>query len=73
MPATNQNLIDFFALTGNNPSVTNQQLTDLSDWLTDHIGLDAPADADDVVDYIYKTFREQVIAHKRAATTPVWG
>jgi hypothetical protein len=29
MPATNQNIRDLFALTGNNPTVTNGQLTRL--------------------------------------------
>lgn len=65
MAATNQNLKDFFALSGNNPALTNAQLTDLSDWLTDHNGLSVPADVDDIVDYLYDTLRQQVISYKR--------
>ena len=65
MVAGNQDLKDFFALTGNNPAVTNGQLQSLSDWLTEHIGTDGPATADDFVDYVYQTIREQVVSHKR--------
>jgi hypothetical protein len=63
--ATNQTVKDFFASSGNNPEVSNTQLTKISDWLTEHKGLDAPATADDLVDYIYQTLREQVLAHRR--------
>ncbi len=71
MAATNQNIKDFFALTGSNPPVTNDQLTDLADWLSSVTG-EATPNADSVVDYIYKTFAEQVRAHKRRTTATDW-
>jgi len=67
--ATNQDIKDFFALTGTNPAVTNAQLADVSAWLTQHRGLESPATAGDLVDYVYQTLREQVISHKRNTAT----
>lgn len=81
MAATSQNLKDFFALSGNNPAVTDGQLQSVSDWLTDNLGLNnvvdvlgvptlpPPADADDLVDYFYRHVREQVLNYKRRTTT----
>ncbi len=63
--ASTQDLRDFFASSGNNPPVTNGQLAKLSAWLTEHMGLSAPATADDFVDYVYNSAREQVVAHQR--------
>ncbi len=71
MTTTNKNLKDFFALTGNNPPVTNDQLTDLAAWLSSATGEATPS-ADSVVDYIYKTFAEQVRAHKKSETVTSW-
>lgn len=68
MPATNQDLKDFFAFTGNNPAVTNGQLQSVSDWLTEHKGLETPADADDLVDFLYESLRQQVVSFKRQNT-----
>jgi hypothetical protein len=65
MAATNQNIKDFFALTGNNPAVTNQQLTDTSVWLDSVIG-GTGSTADDLVDFIYKTIKQQVVSYKRS-------
>ena len=62
MPATAQNLKDFFALSGNNPPVTNAQLTALNDWLTD---MTDKSGADGLVDHVYETLKQQVISHKR--------
>ena len=72
MASTNQNLKDFFALTGDNPSVTNSQLQDVGDWLTSHLNLDSPATTDDVINYVYSTFRDQVLAFKRRQTGVTW-
>ena len=65
MAATSQNLKDFFALTGDNPTVTNAQLQSVSDWLTEALGLDSAAGADDLVNYIYDMLAQQVVAYKR--------
>jgi len=67
MAATNQNIKDFFALTGNNPTVTNQQLLNVQKWLDDAEGLEN-SDANDLIDYLYESIKNQVISHKRAAT-----
>lgn len=67
MPATNQNLKDFFALTGNNPAVTNAQLQAISDWHAAHTGTEDPT-PDDIIDGIYTTLKQQVISHKRATS-----
>ena len=74
MAATAQNLKDFFALTGNNPAVTNDHLTQLSEWLQDVVGLDALATADEAVDYIFTTLKQQVKSHRRrtATVTSAW-
>lgn len=71
MAATNQDLKDFFALTGNNPPVSNAQLQDLADWLSEHAGIETPT-ANDVVDFVYKTFREQIVAFKRRRVNQTW-
>lgn len=72
MPQTVQGLKDFFDSTGNNPPVTNSQLTELNDWLTSHTGIESPT-PDDLVDHLYNMLREQVVSHKRGITVPVWG
>jgi hypothetical protein len=69
MAATAKDIKDFFALSGNNPAVTNTQLVSLDAWLEDHTG---ETGADALIDYWYKTLREQVISHKRATSTHSW-
>lgn len=59
MPATNQNVKDFFALSGNNPNITNAQLVKVADWLKATTGKET-VDADDVVDYLYADLRAKV-------------
>ncbi len=64
MAATSQDLKDFFALSGNNPPVTDAQLDKVQDWLDDVRGL-TNSTPDDLVDYIYQAIKEQVLAHQR--------
>ncbi len=71
MSATAQNIKDFFALSGNNPPVTNDQLTDLAAWFSDHTGTENPT-PDDFIDYIYTMFSQQVISHKRSTSAHTW-
>ena len=71
MAATAKDLKDFFALTGNNPPVTNGQLLSLAAWFTDRTGTESLT-PDDFIDFIYTTFSEQVQSHKRAAATFTW-
>ena len=69
MPATPNDLKNFFALSGNNPPVTNAQLTKLAVWLGEQIGKDpllGPADADDFVDFVYQTTRQAIVHRQRA-------
>lgn len=72
MAQTVQGLKDFFDSTGNNPVITNQQLTELNSWFSSHTGIANPT-PDDLVDFIYNMLREQVVNYKRGAMTPVWG
>ena len=69
MAATNQAIKDFFALTGNNPVVTNSQLQDVSTWLDSQLG-QTGSDADDLLDFIYTTVRQYVTSHKRSTFDP---
>ena len=59
MPATDQDIKDFFALTGNNPNFTNTRLAKVTDWLKATTGKDS-VDADDVVDYLFDELRAKV-------------
>ena len=70
MAATAQDIKDFFALSGNNPPVTNAQLVSLDDWLKGITGGDGGAD--ELVDYLYEMLRQQVISHKRATSAHTW-
>ena len=72
MAQTVQGLKDFFDSTGTNLPVTNQQLTEVDDWLTSHTGIENPT-PDDLVDFVFNMLREQVVSNKRGGTTPVWG
>ena len=63
---TKKNIKDFFALTGNNPPVTDQQLSDVEEWLKS-TGIEEPT-LDDLVDYLYKTIKQQVVSHTRSKT-----
>ncbi len=69
MAATNQNIKDFFALSGNNPNITNAQLVKVGDWMkavtnwraTDDEGNPVPPpDADTLVDLLYADLRAKV-------------
>ena len=71
MAATNQDIKDFFALSGNNPAVTNGQLATLAEWFTSITSIASP-DADDFVDYLYDTLRQQVVAYTRTNTSINW-
>ncbi len=71
MAATAQDLKDFFALTGNNPPITSDQLGALADWFTDHTGIEAPT-PNNFIDFIYSTFDSQVRSHKRATAVFTW-
>lgn len=72
MAATNQDLKDFFALSGNNRALTNVMLTQLSTWFTAHTGIESPT-PDDFIDYVFNTFEQQVKSHKRSTLNPTWG
>ena len=72
MAATAKDLKDFFALSGNNAPVTNAQLDDLAAWFSDHTGTENPT-PDDFVDYVYETFRQQVVSHKKSTSVQAWG
>ncbi len=64
MVATNQKIKDFFALTGNNPIVTNEQLTKLAEAVGARVNRDeSPVDADGLVDFIYQELRDITIHH----------
>ena len=63
--ATKQDIKDFFALTGNNPPVTNAQLLSIEDFLSDRLTVPTMVTEDTLIDYIYQILREQVISHKR--------
>jgi hypothetical protein len=66
LPATNQDIKDFFALSGTNPNITSAQLTKLSDWAVavmqpvDANGDPRAANADDLVDYLYRDLRAKI-------------
>lgn len=66
MAATNQDLKDFFALTGNNPAITNEQLTRLQDAMAAGF-IDPPTiDADWLVDRIYEYLVGVVLEQEKA-------
>ena len=69
--ATSQDLKDFFALTGNNPVVTDSQLLDVQAWLDHELGKTG-SDADALVDFIYRTIRTHVRTYKRQTFNPTW-
>lgn len=59
MPATGQDIKDFFALSGNNAAVTNGQLVRVQTWMNS-IGV-ANSDGDDLVDHLYEYLKESVL------------
>ena len=64
MAATNQKIKDFFALSGNNPTVTAGQLTKLVDAIGAAINEDgSPATPDQLVDYVYQELKNLAIYH----------
>lgn len=80
--ATNADLVTFFALPGDLPTVTNQHLQELADWLEDvhNPGLDdqsppvqIPVDANWFIRWLYRMLDQQIRSHKRAKSTHQWG
>lgn len=70
MAATDRDIIEFFALSGNNPVVSATDLQDMKDWLTESRGLEEEATADDLVDAVYRTLDQQTFAKKRRDHMP---
>lgn len=66
MPATNNDIKNLFALTGNNPPLTAARLTKLADWgqavihPVDDDGEPRGVTPDDLVDYIYADLERKV-------------
>jgi len=54
------------------PAVTNQQLTEVDEWLTSVTGIESPT-PDDLVDFLYTMLKQQVVSHRRGTTNPIWG
>lgn len=71
MPATAQDIIDFFALSGNNPTVTNAHLQRVGDWATAIYGIESPT-PDDLVDILFQFLRQNVISYERSLTEVVF-
>ena len=72
MAVTNQDIKNFFARSGNNPAVTNPQLTRLAKALGARINEDGSnATPDQLVDFMYQELKNMVIYHEQdvAATT----
>ncbi len=72
MAATTQNLKDFFALSGNNPTVTNAKLARLAAALGARIHEDgSEATSDELVDFVYQELKNLTIYHEQdqAAST----
>ena len=68
MAATNTDVKNFFALTGNNPNVTNAQLTRLAAAVGARVNQDGtPADAGQLVDFIYQELKNITIYHEQDA------
>lgn len=65
MAATNQDIKDFFALSGNNPAVTNPQLLRVQAWVRWQAGLNHDPDPDDLVDYLYSYVRDSVVEFEK--------
>ena len=72
MAANNTDIKNFFSLTGNNPAVTNGQLTRLAEALGARINDDgSPASQDQLVDFVYQELKNLTIYYnqdKGAAT-----
>ena len=72
MAATNTDVRNFFALTGNNPNVTNTKLTRMAAALGARIHEDgSPATPEELVDFLYQELKNIVVYHEqdRAAAT----
>jgi len=61
--ATAQDIKDFFALTGNNPALTDAQLGLVQSWLSEQKG--SAAGPDDLIDAMFNTVKEQAVSFKR--------
>lgn len=72
MAASNQDLKNFFALSGNNPTMTNAKLTKLAAWLTLKKTAPVSATADDVVDHLYEYLDQQVRSDLKNKTVTTW-
>ncbi len=68
MAATNTDIKNFFALTGNNPAMTNAKLTRLAAAVGARINEDGtPADAGQLVDFVYQELKNITIYHEQDA------
>ena len=70
MMASDRDVIDFFATSGNNAAVSVNDLQNMKDWVTENRTLASPATADDVVDAMYQFLDDQTFAKKRREHTP---
>ena len=70
MAATNQKIKDFFALTGNNPTVTAGQLSKVIEALGATINEDhSSATADQLVDYVYQELKNLTVYYNQDKKT----
>ena len=60
MPATPADIIAFFALSGNRPTITGPQLTRVQAWLDTVLGLTSST-PDNLTDFIYDLLRDRVL------------
>ncbi len=63
MAATNDDIKNFFKLSGNNPNVTNAQLAKINDWMkavTPQEEAGPDPNADTLVDLLYADLRAKV-------------
>jgi len=74
MASTNENLKDFFALSGNNPTLTDAQLIKIRDWLDfaigpkDEDGNSRTSTSDDLVDWLYQIVKSNTIKYSKQQT-----
>lgn len=75
MAATNQDLVQLFALAG--ITVTISQLTRVRDWLKVYQGFESDPVPDDLIKVIHGYLRQQTLSFEReqlekAVQTPTW-
>ena len=71
MVATNQDIRNFYALTGNNDPVTDSQFLVMRDWLAYTLRKDT-VDANDYVNWVYNMTRQEVTNYKRRTADMDW-